>query len=59
MKEYTKEDMINFAYWLRQGLTNIEFSTKEMSQHLDNWKGIMGTIQMPFDKKKNIKRKIK
>lgn len=34
---FSKEDMMNFAGYLRNGLSNMEYCLKEPDQHLVDW----------------------
>lgn len=37
-KKYTEEDMVRFAFWLKNGLNNWEYSVKSTEDHLQYWK---------------------
>lgn len=37
---YTESDMIGFADWCRNGLTNVEYSIDRIKEHLEDWKRI-------------------
>lgn len=34
---FSAEDMLNFAHYLRNGLTNLEYCEKEHDEHLADW----------------------
>ena len=35
---YSEEDMMRFADWCRNGLTNVEYSVDRIKEHLEHWK---------------------
>ena len=35
--KYTKKDMINFANYYRNGITNLEYCEKDIKEHLHEW----------------------
>ena len=45
-KSFSKNDMIGFAHYLRNGITNLEYSQKSHTDHLHDW------IQYCDDRKK-------
>ncbi len=36
-KTFTKEDMLDFAFWYRNGLTNLEASQKSIEHNFKYW----------------------